>query len=44
MFGMTSTVELGPGDGPVTALAWNAAGSLLAWGTEGGEAGIVDLA
>lgn len=34
----------GPGDAPVTALAWNAAGSLLAWGTEGGEAGVVDLA
>jgi WD40 repeat protein len=32
-----------PGESPVTALAWNAAGSMLAWGTEGGEAGIVDL-
>jgi WD40 repeat protein len=34
----------GPGDTPVTALAWNATGALLAWGTEGGEAGVVDLA
>jgi WD40 repeat protein len=33
-----------PGDAPVTALGWNSAGSLLAWGTDGGEAGIVDLA
>ena len=33
-----------PGNAPVTALAWNANGSKLAWGTDGGEAGIVDLA
>jgi WD40 repeat protein len=33
-----------PGDGAVTALAWSANGRLLAWGTETGEAGIVDLA
>ncbi len=33
-----------PGDAPVTALAWSADGLLLAWGTESGEAGIVDLA
>ena len=33
-----------PGDAPVTALGWDAAGNLLAWGTDGGEAGIVDLA
>ncbi len=33
-----------PGDAPVTALAWSADGMLLAWGTESGEAGIVDLA
>ena len=33
-----------PGDAPVSALAWNADGAKLAWGTEGGEAGIVDLA
>jgi WD40 repeat protein len=32
-----------PGAAPVSALAWNAAGSLLAFGTEDGEAGIVDL-
>ena len=32
-----------PGAAPVAALAWNAAGSLLAFGTEDGEAGIVDL-
>jgi len=32
-----------PGDSPVTALAWTADGLLLAWGTESGEAGIVDL-
>jgi WD40 repeat protein len=32
-----------PGDVPVTALAWSADGRLLAWGTEAGEAGIVDL-
>jgi len=33
-----------PGDGRVTALAWSADGMLLAWGTESGEAGLVDLA
>ena len=33
-----------PGDAPVSALAWNADGAKLAWGTESGEAGIVDLA
>ena len=33
-----------PGDAPVTALGWDAAGSLLAWGTEGGEAGVIDIA
>jgi hypothetical protein len=32
-----------PGPAPVSALAWNATGSLLAFGTEDGEAGIVDL-
>jgi hypothetical protein len=32
-----------PGDAPVTALAWNADGLLLAFGTESGEAGILDL-
>jgi len=33
-----------PGDAPVTALAWSSDGRLLAWGTESGEAGIIDLA
>ena len=33
-----------PGDAPVTALAWNNAGTLLAFGTEDGAAGIIDLA
>ena len=33
-----------PGAAPVTALAWNADGSKLAFGTEDGAAGIVDLA
>jgi len=32
-----------PGGAAVTALGWNAAGSLLAFGTEQGEAGVVDL-
>jgi WD40 repeat protein len=33
-----------PGAGAVSALAWSADGSKLAFGTEDGEAGIVDLA
>jgi WD40 repeat protein len=33
-----------PGEAPVTALAWSADGRVLAWGTEAGEAGIIDLA
>ena len=33
-----------PGDAPVTALAWSADGTLLAFGTESGEAGVIDLA
>jgi WD40 repeat protein len=33
-----------PGDNPLTALAWSADGTLLAFGTESGEAGIIDLA
>jgi hypothetical protein len=33
-----------PGDAPVTALGWSADGLLLAWGTESGEAGMIDLA
>jgi WD40 repeat protein len=30
-----------PGNSPVAALAWNAAGTLLAFGTEDGEAGVI---
>jgi WD40 repeat protein len=33
-----------PTGAPVTALAWSAAGKLLAFGTEDGEAGVVDVA
>jgi len=33
-----------PGDAPVSAVAWSGDGTLLAFGTENGEAGIVDLA
>jgi len=33
-----------PGDAPVTALAWSADGLFLAFGTESGEAGVIDLA
>src|SRR5215472_8372398 len=33
-----------PGDVPVTALSWSGDGRLLAWGTESGEAGTIDLA
>ena len=32
-----------PGGSPVSALAWNAKGTAIAFGTEDGEAGIVDL-
>jgi len=32
-----------PGDVPVTTLAWSADGKLMAFGTEAGEIGIVDL-
>ena len=31
-----------PGKAPVSALAWNASGTLLAFGTEDGEAGLVE--
>jgi WD40 repeat protein len=33
-----------PGNAPVSALAWNAAGTMLGFGAEDGEAGVVDLA
>jgi WD40 repeat protein len=33
-----------PASAPITALAWSATGNLLAFGTEDGEAGIIDLA
>ena len=33
-----------PGGPPVSALAWNAKGTELAFGTEDGEAGVLDLA
>jgi hypothetical protein len=33
-----------PGEAPVTALAWSGDGALLAFGTENGEAGILNLA
>ncbi len=33
-----------PGPAPVTALAWSADGKLLAFGTESGDAGVIDLA
>ncbi len=32
-----------PGEGAVSSLAWSADGSKLEFGTEAGEAGIVDL-
>jgi WD40 repeat protein len=33
-----------PGAAPVTALGWRADGAALAFGTEAGEAGVIDLA
>jgi len=33
-----------PGEAPVTALAWSADGRLLVFGTESGEAGVINLA
>jgi hypothetical protein len=33
----------GAGGSPITALAWNAAGNRLAFGTEDGAAGVVPL-
>jgi hypothetical protein len=32
-----------PGEAPVSALAWSTDGTLLAFGTEDGAAGLVDL-
>ena len=32
-----------PGGSPVSALAWNAKGTAIAFGTEDGAVGIVDL-
>jgi WD40 repeat protein len=32
-----------PGEGPVSALAWDPGGRLLAFGTESGAAGVIDL-
>ena len=32
-----------PGESPLTALAWSADGRMLAFGTEDGEAGVIDL-
>jgi WD40 repeat protein len=32
-----------PGGGPVSALAWSGAGGVLAYGTEGGDAGVINL-
>jgi WD40 repeat protein len=32
-----------PGGSPISALAWNASGTAMAFGTEAGEAGVVDL-
>ena len=33
-----------PGEGAVSAMGWDDGGTLLAWGTEAGEAGVIDLA
>ena len=32
-----------PGAAPVSALAWDSTGMLLAWGTEDGAAGVIAL-
>jgi WD40 repeat protein len=32
-----------PGNAPITALAWNVAGTLFAFGSEDGEAGVISL-
>jgi hypothetical protein len=33
-----------PGAAPVSALAWDDSGAILAFGTEDGEAGLINLA
>ena len=33
-----------PGGGAISAMAWDAGGTLFAWGTEDGTAGVIDLA
>ncbi|KGF69029.1 WD-repeat family protein [Hoeflea sp. BAL378] len=33
-----------PGKGPITAMAWNRPGRLLAFGTQAGDCGVVDIA
>ena len=33
-----------PGKGPITALAWNAPGRLLAFGSQAGDCGVIDIA
>jgi hypothetical protein len=33
-----------PGGSPISAMAWHPAGTALAFGTEDGEAGVIDLA
>jgi WD40 repeat protein len=40
----TGILAKNSGDAPVSALAWSADGRLLAFGTENGEAGVIDLA
>lgn len=40
----TEIIVRNPGEAPVSALAWNAAGTVLAFGTEDGVAGLADLA
>jgi hypothetical protein len=43
-FGDAAEVVLRPpGDGPISALAWDTPGARLAFGTEQGAAGIISL-
>jgi WD40 repeat protein len=39
----TEVLAKPPGTAPITALCWNAGGDTLAFGTDDGDAGIVDL-